>query len=510
MSRKIIKAVSLNSFTGVIVDHQKFHSKKLYRVFGQLGDSLDDFMYTTVEFKDGGFRKHNFNSSTVKEPNPQKVLSKKTRDISETGASFIRNEQIENFRWLNSQIDVKLDMNEVEKIIMEAPIKVFYDDKKEFGPEGKVKGYTHKDGYVVFNIDSSISNDISSRILRFHEYIHLVQGKLKQKDDSIGEAINEAQTESLAQRRVNPHKSTATTFRYTNKNILAVFNFDAEHYAFAVCLLRQMEAIMGRKSYQKDFVSARDFSEQFINRYGIDLYTFITARMELIDCLIDNSFLQSEPYYIEDTQNKLMKEAFRIKFNKMKTIEDAIRILNMLRTLELNRIDLYEKAENGDVKHINQFEKLYNNSFKRIGSRLLKLGYSKSEIVAALSEYQYQEQEFYPLNPKEETDELIRINAANFINAFNEDHKNGEAPFNPIRHKMVYYSKNNGDKYVGVIDRNTKKLIQGYVWQDVISKFLGKEPEITEDIIDYLESDDAEEAQIPDIYNKSEETQESR
>ena len=496
MSRKIIKAVSINNFSGVVVDTDKWHSRKIYKVFGRLSDSLDDFRYTTEEYKDGEYRKVNMNTRTaIKAPSKNIVLTKRTRDISRAGAKFIRNEQIENFRWLNSQIEEPFDMDEVIRIIEEAPIKVFYDPNRQYGPEGKVKGYTHPDGYVAFNLLSCVKNDISSRILRFHEYIHLVQGKLQKEGETVGEAVNEAQTESLAQRRVSPQKSTSTVFRYTNKKIMANFNFDVEHYPFTVCLLRQMEAVMGRTTYQKNFYSASEFSKEFIKRYGIDLYTFVTSRMEIMDLIVDKSFLQKQPYYIEDTQNKLLKEVFRVEFSKMKTIDDAKRVFEMFHRLELNRVDLYEKTENRQIKNINQFESFYNRAYRRIGNRLLKLGYSKQEIISELEQYSYKKQEFYPMYSQEEIAQVINENAENFISAFNDDSEDKEK-YSPKHYKITYCSANNGDKYIGIIDRRTKKLIRGYVWQDVISKFLEKEPEITTSIVEYLESDEATEVQV--------------
>ena len=54
-------------------------------------------------------------------------------------------------------------------------------------------------------------------------------------------------------------------------------------YTLPVCILRQMEAIMGRKSYEKDFVSEEEFSQDFIIKYGRELFTFIAIRMATME-----------------------------------------------------------------------------------------------------------------------------------------------------------------------------------------------------------------------------------
>ena len=450
MSRKIIKAVTLKDLSAIKVDKTKLHSKKLYRIFTKMDESLDFFIWTYMDSRGTVYYDPKLDFLPI-EDETSDTPQYKLRNISKINADFIRKEQIENFKWLNEHLEKKLDIAEVEKIIQEVPIKVFELDSDKIGPEGQVRGFLHKSGYIALNLKTCMKNTPEGRTLRFHEFIHLVQDKLRIKDESISRIINEAQTESLALRRGTENRSLYIGFLYSEKKAMARLNFDATHYTFSVCLLRQLEKILGRKSYEKDFISSRNFSEEFIKKYGMNLYTFIVARMETLDTNTDEAFLKGTPFYLEDTQNIIMKETFRQDFERMKTIDDAKEMLTRLRGLELERVDIYADDGHGAVKNYNQYESFYNRLYKKIGHRLLKLGYSKEEINNSLEDFKYKKQKFYPgYSDKEQEDMAIEM-VSDLIEGFNNF---GEQKYDSKKHTIVYLIDDKEDLYMAIRPKN--------------------------------------------------------
>ena len=335
------------------------------------------------------------------------------------------------------------------------------------------------------------------KTLRFHEFIHYIQYMLAGQKEFSNSIMNEAYTESLALRRCTPKKSTVYHIVGARKPTIGVFNFPAESYRYSVGLFRQMEVLMGRDSFSKDFKSYEEFASEFVNRYGEELYTYLSVRMEMIEFNRDNDFIPNKPYFLSETQDKLMKEVFRRDFEKMKTMDDAKNLLEKLRKLESERIILYEKNNDGSINQLGQYEEYYDRLLSRVAHKLLKRGYSKKEIIDSLAEYEYESQPSNPVCTEKEFLESLSRNADRLIiNWFN--HTQGKT-FDPDRQKIVYALFSNGDKLIGISDRKTGKLLAVKGFVEEITHFCYGDSEntfLSEDVA-FLESPEAPEFRLP-------------
>ena len=509
MSRKLIRPITISNERFVIVDSLNWHGRKVYRAFQTIDEKNEDMIMVRAVYEHGRYIDADEVEGIKSEEERDKVefkdfdINPKLKNISKEQTNNLRREQIENFLWLNSHIKEKLPIGKIIRLIKRVPIKV-YDEKHSNSQDATMRGYFDRDKLFIAFAKNEISNrDRRARISRFHEFIHYIQHMLNTNPENIlNDIMTEAQTESLAVSRDNINRSKPVFFSRTDKPTMAIFNYPVDCYPFAVPLLRQMETIMGRKSYDKDFASDREFPEEFINRYGKDLYTYIYARMNALEFEMNEEIEANKEFYFSEAQDKLMKEAFRQDFRKMKTIDDAKEILTRLRKLETQRVDLYVKETDGSIKPIGHYEEFYNNLYRRIGSKLLKMGYSKEKIVSELESFKYKQQDFYPVLPEEIFVERMTKNIEKGIIKKFQTEEN--MVFNPDKHKIVYAIFQNGDYAVGISSRKTMQLMSlKYVSGD-ISVFCGTEEiEITQELLEYLESKDAPELKLPaGLYNK--------
>lgn len=353
-----------------------------------------------------------------------------------------------------------------------------------------------QDGFIAYNRTDLERNTYMCKVLRFHEFIHYIQYMLNGQKDFVNDVMSEAYTESLALRRVAPNKSTVYHLKSTRKPTLAVFNFPAESYKYSVSLLRQMEVLMGRNSFSKDFTSYKEFAGEFVKKYGEELYTYLTVRMEMLEYNTDDDFLANKPYYMSETQDKLMKEVFRRDFDKMKTIEDAKDILGRLRKLEPERVTLYEKNNDENINQLGQYEEYYDKLLSRIAHKLLKKGYTKKEIIENLEEFEYESQQGNPVCTEKEFLESLSRNAEGLIIKWFSKFQGRQ--FNPDTQKIVYALYSNGDKLIGIKDKKTGRLlaVKGFV-EEITHFCYGKnENTFTEEDIAFLSSPDAPEFRL--------------
>ena len=509
MSRKLIRPVTIKNARYIIVDSMNWHGRKIYRVFQTIDEKTHDMLMIHAVYENGRYIDVDEIEELAAEPEEDTVKFKDLaidphlRDASAEQVDILKREQIHNFLWLNSHIEEKLPIGKIIKAIKQVPIKV-YDESESVSKSATTRGYFDEENMFIAFASNEINNvNRQSMVSRFHEFIHYIQHVLSKEPEKIlNDVMTEAQTESLALSRDTILRARPIFFLKTRKPTMAVFNYPADCYIYAVSILRQMEAIMGRKSYDKDFASDREFPNEFIKKYGKDLYTYLYARMNALEYEENEEIDANKGYYISETQDKLMKEAFRQDFEKMKTIEDAKDILTRLRNLETERIDLYVKEENEDIVPLGHYEEYYQQLFQRIGKRLVQLGYSKDEILQHLEEYQYEEQSFHPVLPEEIFVENIRKNVEKGV--IKKFQKEEHQSFNPDRHKIVYALFNNGDYLIGVGNRKNNKLISLRYCPGEITSFTESEDfEMTQEILEYLESPNAPELKLPkQIYKK--------
>ena len=148
MSRKIIKVVPINKLKGIIIDSKKWHGKKIYRAFAKPDGIFSDPLYTLFRYENG--RYSGLQNDEDEEELPEELQvnydyydqEPEMESVSRSITNDIREEQIENFKWLNGKLEKKLDMKQIIKWINTIPIKAF---KEEIDPveEGdrSLRGY---------------------------------------------------------------------------------------------------------------------------------------------------------------------------------------------------------------------------------------------------------------------------------------------------------------------------------------------------------------------------------
>lgn len=506
MSRRLIKPVTMKDFRGILVDVRSWNDKKLYRVFEPFDETTKEILfYNTI--KDGknyidadeligeeGEIETNFRDADT---NPELY------DLPEDIANGVKKEQIANFLWLSSVAKERIPIGRIIKLIKAIPIKYYHLSDASTEDFSMIGYYDSEEHFIAFNVNELTTNNKEARSSRFHEFIHYIQDMLLiGKENKLDDIITEAQTESLAIERTSPKKARAVLYTKTRKPSLAVFNCSVDCYKYAVCLLRQMEAIMGRRSYDKDFASTREFPHEFIQRYGKELYTYVTIRMNALEYEKDDDLIKNRLYYLSETQDKLMKEAFRQDISRMHTLQDAKDILTRLRALELQRAEIHVRESSGEAKQLGDFAQYYDRTYKRIGHKLLKLGYSQEEIIQELESLKYEKQQFYPVISEEAFVSRLRKNIEKTM--LNDFQAEQGIFFDPKKQKIVYKLNNNGDSLVGIVDRRTSRILFLKGFTSEITRFTKtntEKPFKDEEIRD-LERNDTPELILPSILQK--------
>lgn len=505
MNRKIIKAITIKGFKGIIVDTINWKGKKVYRVFEVFDENAESMRLYHVIYENGRYididdiRGEDEEEPTIEYRDAN--ISPRLFNLPQDRATKLRMEQIDNFLWLNDRAEEKLPIAKIIRLIKRVPIK-FFRDRDSSSEDFSMRGYyDYEKGFIAFNEVEIRRNDQTSKASRFHEFIHYIQFMLRKPEEinvEIEEDImTEAQVENIAISRLEPKRSVAISYDATRKPLLAIFNYPVDSYKYAVSILRQMETLMGRKSYDKDFSSTREFLHEFIKKYGKELYSYLTVRLTALEYERSDEILKNRGYYLSETQDKLMKEVFRQDYAKMKTIDDAKDILTRFKKLDLERVDLYVKEEDKSINPLGNYVEFYKKIYSRIGHKLLKLGYSYDEIIRELEQYKYEEQEFNPIYPEEMFIDNLRKNADTEIIKWFRSQEG--INFNPDKHKIVYALHQNGDYLLGIIDRRTKKLISVKGVTATTTNFtIGEgESSFTEEDISYLKSPYATEFRLP-------------
>lgn len=507
MSRKLIKPVTIRDFKGILVDTVNWKGRKIYRVFEPFNESTKRIMFYHTIHENGEYIDVD---DWVGEEDGKIETSFKSRDsdpklydIPEKMADKIRREQIVNFLWLSGKAKERIPIRKIIKLIKEVPIKC-YNSSEGTTEYFSMMGYYDTDEHLVaFDRNQITSNSPYARSARFHECIHYIQDMLSNgKEEITDDVFLEAQVENLSIERCLPNMARAVTYKETAKPMLAVYNCPVDCYKYALCILRQMEAIMGRKSYDKDFASTKEFPHEFIKKYGKELYTYIFVRANSLEYEISEDLNKNRGSYLSETQDKLMKEAFRQDVSRMKTIEDAKDILTRLRELEKQRIIIYIKDDE-KISELGDYVGYYNKTYKTIGQKLLSLGYSREEIITELEPLKYEEQQFYPICPVEMFVKNLRKNVeSDLLKCY--ERKQGKV-FDPDKQKIVYSVYANGDNLIGIADRKAGKLCMLRGHTDTITNFVTdrKESVFTKEDVMALESPDVSELELPEkLYKK--------
>ena len=479
-SRKAIRIIRDDGVEGVVVSYKKYKGKKRFKIYYPEYQEKNDYFPYTYVVKEGKHYKCMIDTEKgidlpeeLKEDFRGGHQEYKSSALTPEEERKIKDEQIENFTRLHKEVEGIFDLQKVIELIEKIQIRKYsHDDSVEEEDDVRYMGYYGKKssfGKCIFFNDLDIANEEhSGKALRFHEFIHYIQDELqKENSPKIMRIMDEAQTESLAQRMFENNQSSVVEYGEdrTNRKTLIHYNFPQDTaYRFPVCILRQMETIMGKRTYESSFVNRKKFSEEFINKYGKELYTFLIIRMTVLEYSADskkNNVAKNKQFYLSDTQDKLMKEVFRQDFNRMKTIEDATNLLQRLRELETSRANIYIEGNNHDVKSLNKYKEYYTKLYSRIAHKLLERGYSKEDINLALEQYAYKKQEYGPIVLESDIANQLPELAQETVESFKKKKQYDEKEYH-----IEYFLRHEGSLYIAVMNKEGKI--------EIVKEFLGK------------------------------------
>ena len=285
---------------------------------------------------------------------------------------------------MKEKYNLDIDLDECRKTVE----KIHYYES----PDNKVwDGMSYYNLAIALTESAKNENDIAIRT-RIHEGIHALTGFNQKKYNRIIPGMLEGETENLVNDYMGEQGSSSMTcFGETTRQ--AIFNLNGKtRYKSNVCIVKQMEIALGKKSYDSILKGDMRFEKGFILQYGLipfirlASYTNEIRRLE-IDTLA-NPILDSPVriMLLERAQNYLLKTVFNKDFKNVRNIKDAKRFLKKLRSMDSVRARTTSGTRENALTE-NQTYKLYCEKIhSSLISKLERLGYTKEQIEHKLYE----------------------------------------------------------------------------------------------------------------------------
>lgn len=331
--------------------------------------------------------------------------SLKFRRLSPEEEQAIKQEQKENFRAMQEKFELDIDQEHSDSIIDSLK---FYEASRLGRADGFYAPVFHS---VVLKKDLDPEK---AKKVRTHEGIHAHTGLLSAMYGLyFSKGILEGQTESLAAAFHGDKESCLDSSQVGEIVYGQKYNFpQSTAYKKNVCLVRQMEAAIGRKSHSSILKGNLDFEIEFAKRYGIGAYLYMAARSDLMtkEDMLDLGINTGQMF--EKTQNKLLRIVFDRDFRDIKTPEDATAYFKKLRRFDKVRartstFNLRTKQKTVDTT----YQEYYQEKYGQVRDLLAQRGYTPEQILEAMQGMEYKEQKFHEMhNPLEVAkDSMARI-----------------------------------------------------------------------------------------------------
>ena len=282
-------------------------------------------------------------------------------------------------------------------------------------------------------------DDVYSARTRFHEAIHAHTGGALLTKYLFLTGLVEGQTESLTEDLYGTHESHSV--RKFGKKVSgeAYFNFSEEaSYRELVCIVKQMEAAIGNKSYESILNGDFSFEREFIKRYGLRNFIYLAGKAETIKCKILSSRGFKDLDLLADTQDKLLKMVFDKDIKDVQSIEDAENYFDKLRYFERLRAKVeYIRDDNKKYNGDAVYQEYYEQKYEEVKRALEEKGIPKEEIESRLEEYKYKPQFFLP------EAEYMNYAKAKFAQVVYVNTKEGEY-YDPTGYKLVKATRPSG------------------------------------------------------------------
>lgn len=312
----------------------------------------------------------------------------------------IVNNAIEDFEDAKEILKFKFDINSIVDKIKKIKIisKALPLDIAGYYYHGMLKA-------IILN-----KNNYERRSI-FHEFIHGITGKNMAKYNlKFMRGFMEGETENIVEDVYGSDTSYMNSI-FDDKIHGIEFNFSDSDTAYreTVAIIKQMEYLLGEKSYDSILKGNMQFEKNFSNVYGNKLMNFLKFRTRM---LVSNNNISlkkvikgwSDTEYFKDTQDIFLKKAFDLEFQKVSDVNSARLFFERLRNFETVRARIY--YDYGEIDTF--FSDYYTEKYKDCVERLEKSGISVEEISNQLEDYKYKRQNFKPMLTKEEQQELIK------------------------------------------------------------------------------------------------------
>ena len=400
MKELVVKQFSDEEF--VLIDDIEYKKEKIYH-FGNFKGEIfctkvnDDYIPITDKFKlnliknlYGIIDNRRIYSSRFFEPkrnnkdlalkilkNPKKYHVADLEELSRDECEKIIEEQLNNFQKLRERTDSDIDIDKIKSTF--DTLRIFHSSSCLRKGEGG--SYNQYDNYIMFYAEGHKKDDIKNKRIRFHEFIHSItnkkcllyalsfnRGLLEGETDNIVELIF-GKDEGLL---VDTELNTGVTMRFP-------FSKDIS-YQYQVSLVRQMEFLLGEKSYKSVLDGNMDFEKKFSKKYGLPLTIFLAYRATRLTGGGKNF---DSIKYFDETQNVLMQHIFDKKFENVETIDDAEEFFKRLDGLNAHR----GKIDIGTRVAKDVYKDYFNEKIAAVKEKLVPKGFSEKEIDERIEKY---------------------------------------------------------------------------------------------------------------------------
>ena len=282
-----------------------------------------------------------------------------------------------------------------------------------------------------------------SKETRIHEGIHIKTGKAVKFYHLISASgLLEGETENLAQDYFGNVSSLAIAVPDEDKKMRQqIFNLNNNTgYNKVVCLVKQMEVALGKKSYDSILKGDMSFEKDFIKQYGLIPFIKILTTTNLLKnfSLSTKDTQSAEMDLLAKAQNDLLKTVFNKDFAKVQTPQDAVEFLRKLRSFDLVRMRDFRANDDKQPVEDPTYQNYYLEMHSKVKQKLMSLGYLEAQINQYLEGLEYKKQRFNPniqeKNPEERArscaglilwmqgiDQSINPDECTFIRAANLD-----------------------------------------------------------------------------------------
>lgn len=257
----------------------------------------------------------------------------------------------------------------------------------------------YRNGEMFFLRKDIGSKKNREKRLRTHETIHGILGTYSPEILDGAYGIEEGVAENI------------TEILYGDPQVYASIkdkvNFYLSHevgYPYDVCIVRQLEYILGKSSVDIASKGDRSFLQEIKNKFGVKTYKYI---IETTNSLSKTEINDKEKIdELKQLQKVLLTHTFDKEFEKVTSLKSAEKYLERLRGFERTRAAIL-----GDMS----FKTYYMGKLNQISELLTEKGTEKEKIQELLEKYKYLGWTINPEETEEEKSKRIKSNLKAYL-----------------------------------------------------------------------------------------------